>query len=115
RAALREHDVGRLQIAMDDSFAVRAVERRRDLDAVAKDLIERQRSFAQSIGERFAVEELHDEKVHAVVEANVVQRADVRMIELRDRLRLALEADAQLRVGGELSRQNLNGDAAVEA
>ena len=36
-----------------------------------------------------------------VLLADVVQRADVRMRELRDRARLAIEALAELRVGGE--------------
>ena len=46
--------------------------------------------------------------------ADVVERADVRMIERRDRARLALEALAQLRVGRERRRQDLDRDRAVE-
>ena len=36
-------------------------------------------------------------------------------LRLRDRLRLALEALAQLRIGGERARENLDRDGAVEA
>src|SRR5437764_13331973 len=43
-----------------------------------------------------------------------MQRADVRMRQLRDRARLAVEALAQLRVGGEHIGQDLDGDDAIE-
>ncbi len=36
-------------------------------------------------------------------------------VQLRDRPRLALEALAQLRIGGDVIGQNLDGDRAVEA
>ena len=45
---------------------------------------------------------LQDEVVDAVLMSDVEQRADVRMIQRRDGARLAVEAVAQLRVGGEL-------------
>ena len=49
-ARLRQHDVARLQVAVDDAVAVRLVEGVRDLDAVAQHLIGRQR--AASPGDR---------------------------------------------------------------
>ena len=88
RPRLRDHDVAGLQIAMDDPGPVRLVERIRDLNTVAQNLLERQRPFRQFVRQRFALEQLH----HQVVLADVVQRADVRVIERRDRLRLTLEA-----------------------
>ena len=45
----------------------------------------------QPIRQRLAVEALHDEKVDAVLVADVVEGADVRMIQRGDRLRFALE------------------------
>ena len=47
--------------------------------------------------------------------ADVVERADVRMIELRDRARFAIEPLAELRIGGEQVRQDLDRDDAIEA
>ena len=44
-------------------------------------LIEGQSAFLQPIGKSLAFEVLHDEKVNAVVLANVVKRTDVRMIQ----------------------------------
>ena len=70
--------------------------------ADAERLVQRQRRrVASRVGQRLALEKLHDEKRRAVVLADVVERADVRMLELRERARFALEARAELRVGGE--------------
>ena len=44
-----------------------------------------------------------------------MQRADVRVTQAGDGLRLALEARAAVRVGAELGREDLDGDGAVEA
>ena len=53
----RDHDVGRLQITMDDAFFVRGFERVGDLLCVVESGLERQRSL-----ERFAVHQLHDQR-----------------------------------------------------
>ena len=84
---LGHQDVGRLQIAVDDAFAVRGIQRIGNLDGVLQRLIERQRPF-----ERLALDVLH----HQVVRADVVELADVGMIQRGDRARLALEAFAEL-------------------
>ena len=46
--------------------------------------------------------------------ADVVERADVRMIELRDGAGFAIEALAELRVGREQRRENLDRDRTIE-
>jgi hypothetical protein len=109
RARLGDHHVRRFQIAMHDARFVRFVERFGDLDSVTQDLIERQRTFRRFVGERLAFEQLHDQEAVA----DVVERTDVRMAELRDRLRFALETDFQLRVGSEFGGQDFDGHAAV--
>src|SRR5438105_4809288 len=47
--------------------------------------------------------------------ADVVQRADVGMVELRDRARLAVEAGLHVGSGGEGGVEDFDGDDAVEA
>ena len=64
-------------------------------------LVERQRALLQAIGERLPLEQLHHEEVRVALVADVEERADVRVVERRDRLRLALEALAALLVLGE--------------
>ena len=46
---------------------------------------------------------------------HVVQRADVRVCQLGDRARFAVEPLAELRIGGERLGQDLDRDRAVEA
>ena len=75
--------------------------------------------MGQSISERVAVEILHDEEVHDLVAvallSNIVERADVRMLERGDRARFALEPCLELRVGSEPGRQYFDRDDAIEA
>ena len=62
RAALQD-DVGRLQIAMDDAFLVRRVERFGDLARDRERLGDRQRPAREPIGERRSLDELEDQRV----------------------------------------------------
>jgi hypothetical protein len=59
----------------------------------------RSRPTRDAVGQRRTFDQLHDE----IVGADVVQRADVRVVERRDRPRLALEAVAEM-LGGHLDR-----------
>ena len=97
RARLREHDVARLEVSMDDARAMCLVERTRDLDRAPERLVERQRAPRQTSGERLAVEDLHHQKGSVTFTSDVVQRADVRMSECGDRPRFPFEPLAQLR------------------
>ena len=116
RVSAHQHDVARLQIAMDDAGAVRAVERVADLDGDRQRVVDRKpRRPAQPVGERLAFEILHDEVVELAVAADVVDRADVRMVQRRDRARFLLEALPRFRVGGQRAGEHLDGDGAIEA
>ena len=57
---------------------------------------------------------LHHEEGRAVLFADVEQRADVGVIQLRDGARFAFEPLAKLRSGGDLRGQRLDGDDAIE-
>jgi hypothetical protein len=100
---------------VNDAGAMGAIERVADLDAELQNFAERQRAAYEAIRERLALEQLHDQKVVSVVLPDVVEGTDVRMVQLRDRSRLALETDAQLFVAGEFGRKDLDRDAAIEA
>src|SRR6185369_6560858 len=64
-----------------------------------------------AVGERLAFEQFHDQ----VVVADVVERADVGMVQRGDGLGLALEARAQVGAMRELRRKDFDRYAAVEA
>ena len=86
----------------------------RDLNRDLQRLVDRQRPFLQPVGERFALEILHDEKRRAVVLSYVVERADMRVGQLRDGSRFPVQPALELRVRSERSAQDLDGDGPVE-
>ena len=95
-AGLRDHDVAWLQIAVHDAGAVRRANRVRDLRGIREHLSDRQRSAREALLERLALDQFHHEVADAVRrDADVVERADVRVRELRNRAGLALQAIAQ--------------------
>ena len=95
-AGARYQDIGGLQIAMRDSFFVRRIQRVQNLIGVFGGLFERQRPM-----QRRAVDVLH----HQIIRADIVDLADVRMIERRHRARLALKALAEFLLG-DFQRDN---------
>src|SRR5262245_30511476 len=95
-------------------MTVRLLERIGDLDSAAQRLIDRKRTLRQPLRERLAVEELHHEVFGPVLAADVVDGADVRVRELRDRTRFPLEALARLVRARKARRQNLDRDLAPQ-
>ena len=74
-------DVGRLQVAVHDAFAVRDIERIADLDADVDDLVERQRIASDLVVQALAFQQLHGDEVLAVAFLDGVDGADVGMVE----------------------------------
>src|SRR5215217_6519763 len=64
--------------------------------------------------QRLPAHELHDDEGRAVVLADVVDVDDVPVGEGGGRARLALEADAEARIGGELRSRRLDRHVAAE-
>ena len=82
-AAAVDHDVGGLQVAVQDAAVVRGGEARADLARDLERLVRRQPADApQQRREVLAVHVLHREEVLAVHLADVVHAADVRMRDL---------------------------------
>ena len=59
-SVVRDDDIGRLEISMDNAAIVRGGECPRDLDAVFNRLADWQRPARDQVGERFTVDELGD-------------------------------------------------------
>src|SRR5262249_32091717 len=78
-------------------------------------LVETHRPARQFLRKRVALEVLHHEVRGAILLPDVVERADTRMIQLRDDARLTVEPLAELRIAGERLREDLDRDSAVEA
>src|SRR5262249_35034855 len=102
-AVVVEQDVRGLQVAVDDALAVRVVDRAADLhddveDALAAELLA---ALAEDV-EGVALDQVHREVVKSLVAPDLVYRDDVRMLETRGRLGLALEP-ADLLLGRRLA------------
>ena len=83
----------------------------RDVDG----FIDRQRTARQPARDRLPVEVLHDEIVEARVVADVVDAADVRVLEARDRFGLAFEPLAHVGRDRFGAGDDLDGDEPIEA
>jgi|HubBroStandDraft_5_1064220.scaffolds.fasta_scaffold41380_2 hypothetical protein len=94
---------------------MRLFERLRDFRSNLQNLIQRHRALRQPFGQGLAFEILHDQKVGAVLRADVVKRADIGMLKCGNGFSFALHALFQFRVGGKMRRQDLDGNGALEA
>src|SRR4051794_28635508 len=113
-ARLRPHDVAWLQIAVNDAVPVRLVERVGDLDQRAERFAYRKGATPDPLVQRLPFDVLHHEILRALVQAYVVQRADMWVVEAGDDSCLTLEPIPAVGIVGEMSRQDLDRDDAVQ-
>ena len=96
RARFQQHDVGGLQVAVDDALTVRPRQRIGNLRPALEGLCQRQRASAQAPQQRVALEMLHHQEVNCpptgLFGADIVKRADIRVVEGRDGACLVLES-----------------------
>ena len=90
------------------SLAVRLRQRTGDLDGILQEFCYGQRTFTDAGGQRFAFQEFHHEKIHAVLMTEIMQSADVGVIQGRCGARLSFEALAQFRPVSNITSSNLD-------
>ena len=76
-----DQDVGRLDVAVNDSVAVRLVQRVGGLAEQAQGVPERRRTPLHVLGQASPFDILHDQERETVLQAYVREGADVRMAE----------------------------------
>ena len=96
--ARADEDVGGLDVAVDDARGMRGVQRVGDLDAHVEHRGQAQRTGGEPILQRRALQILHDDERPPVLLADVVDGADVRVVQRRRRLRFAREPAQCLRI-----------------
>ena len=106
-ATFGHEDVRWFDVAMDNALGMRRIEPIGYFDGQGEQHLQLHRAFADHVLQRHPVEELHGNERLPVLLADVVDRADVRVIQRRRCLRLTLEAGQRLRVSGNLLRQEL--------
>ena len=85
------------------------------LDGDLERLISRQRAVREPGCQRHTLQVLQDEECRAVMVANVIERADVRMRQLGDCASFPIETFSKLPVYGQQFRQDFYRDGALEA
>ena len=115
RAAGRQHDVGGLQIAVNDSMTMGVVEGTGHLRGVRQRLGDRQWSSHEARRERLAFETLHDQKLGLLVATDIVKCADVRVRKGGYGHRFTREASAHSLIECASWWEDLDGDGAIEA
>ena len=116
-AAVHEHHVLGLQIAMRDPLRVRFADRVADLERDVERARQRHRAprRRERALEREPVEVLHHDVERAIGElAGEVHLHHVRMLKARRDLGLAMEARHQLLVRAELAMEDLHRDVAID-
>ena len=91
------------------------LERIGDLNREFQHLFERQRPTRNAVLQRFAVEKFHGNEMLAVLLADVMNCADVRMIQCGRGLRFAAESFERRRVVEHFSRQEFQSNGAMES
>ncbi len=99
-AALGDEDIGGLDVAMDDAFVVGCFETFDYLDCQFENRACFHRAAANAVLQGLTVQEFHDDESAAALFADVVNRADIGMIECGAGLGFALETLEGLRVVG---------------
>jgi hypothetical protein len=99
---------------MDDAEFVRGPQRLGDLLRDRQRLVERNRPAGEAFGEICSLHEFHDQRGRGACLFEAVDLRDVRVIQRRQRFRLALEPHQPIGIAGERFRQHLQRDVAIE-
>jgi hypothetical protein len=95
-----------VRVVVDDAFLVRGIQRFCNLTRSVQRLGERQWSLEQPIGKRRSLDELRHQRRYPVGFLKSVDRADMRVIEGRERARFARKSSATLGIGRQVLRRS---------
>ena len=113
-STLGDKDVRGLDVAMDDAFGVGSVESIGNLDSDGEQRLQIHRTVADQVLQGVAVEELHGDERLAVLVADVVDGADIGMVEGGRGLGLTPETLQSLAVLGHSFGQEFQSHKAIE-
>jgi hypothetical protein len=113
-SALGDEDIGRLDVAVDDSFGMGGIEGVGDFDGECENQFGFQRTIADPVLECKAVQKLHGDEGLAILFADVVDGANVGVIQRGRSLSFALKAGERLWVARNVIGKKLEGDEAMQ-
>src|SRR6516164_4818639 len=91
-ATLGDEDVGGLDVAMDDALCMRSVERVGDFDADIKQDFQVHWTTHDEVFKGLTIEKFHGDERHTVLLVNLVDSANVGVVQSRGCLCLSLES-----------------------
>ena len=109
-----DEDIGRLNVTMDDALGMCRIEGIRDLHADITDGFEPQRLAFDAVLQGYAIEELHRDERLVPGLANLVNGANVGVIQSRCSTSLAAETFQRFCVLGDIIRKEFQGNKATE-
>ena len=113
-AALGHKNICGLDIAMDDAFGVRRVQSISHFDGDLQNALQLHGAAGDGVFESHAIEEFHGDERFAVLDSDVVDGADIRVIQRGRGLRFALETRQSLGIFGNFVREKFQSNEAVE-
>lgn len=113
-SALGDKNVGGLNVAVDDSFGVRGIQSVRNLNPQLQNLLKRQRLAGNAMLQGDTVQILHGDKRLPVLFANLVDGANVGVIQCGCGLSFAFETSESLRVVGNFLWQEFQRHEAMK-
>jgi hypothetical protein len=114
-SSLGDENVGGLDVAMRNALRVRGFECFGDLDSESEQVVGTRRPLGDALLERHAVEVLHDNAGAAVLLADVVDGADVRVVQGGRGTRLPFEPPEGVRVARDGFWQKLERHESAQA
>ena len=112
--ALRNEDIGRFDVAVNDPLGVGGIQALRNLDRQVQDLVGGERLAEDALLQRFPLQELHRNEVLPLVLIDLMDGADIRVVEGRSSLRFPLESFNCMTVLGYCLGEELQGDKAAQ-
>ena len=114
-SAFVDENVGRLDVAVDDMFGMRCIQRIGNLGAQFQHLIDLHRFAHDCLLERLSFHHLHRDERTSLMLADFVDGADVWMVEGRCGLRFALKALQRFGCLDQIVRQEFQRNMPFEA
>src|SRR5437867_6516539 len=113
-ATTSDKNIPGLDIAMDNALGMCCVEGVGDLDRETEENVGLQRLAGDTMLQRYAIKILHGNKALAIMLSNLVNSANVGMIQCRGSPRFTAETFQSLRIFGDVVRQKLQCSEAAE-
>jgi len=114
-SALGHEQVRRLDVPMNNPFGVRGIQCVGDLDSQVEQRFQFHGLGTDTMFQGYAIEKFHGDEDLAVLVADVVDGADVGMVERGRGLRFALKTSQHLGIASDLVGEEFQGDEAVKA